>query len=163
MPLDFYRVGPLRVRIDGLLQPLETLSAGEVLRLYLRANDPRSRPPYRRARQWLTERPWRRMLSVAGALRRRAGLPLTPRILQADVRAERFRLHADYRPGAVHTPTVFFNPSETPTDAAATWRPYFHGPLTVHGIPDPHDESSVGTVRQLVLDHLGELGDGCGR
>ena len=46
------------------------------------------------------------------------------------------------------TPTVFFNPSATPTDAAATWRPYFHGPLTVHAIPDPHDEASVATVRQ---------------
>jgi amino acid adenylation domain-containing protein len=159
MPLDFYRVGPLRVRIDGLLQPLETLSTGEVLRLFLRANDPRSRPPYRRARQWLTERPWRRLLSFTGGLRRRAGLPLTPRILQADVRAERFRLHADYRPRAVHTPTVFFNPSGTPTDAAATWRPHFHGPLTVHVIPDPHDEASVGTVRQVVLEHLGELRD----
>jgi hypothetical protein len=159
MPLDFYRIGPFRVRIDGLRQPLETLSAGAILRLYLRANDLRSRPPYRRARQWLTERPWRRLLSFIGGLRRGAGLPLTPRILQADVRAERFRLHAGYRPGAVRTPTVFFNPTGTPTDAAATWRPYFHGPLTVHSSPDPHDEASVGTVREMVLEHLGELRD----
>jgi hypothetical protein len=98
-------------------------------------------------------------LSVIGGLRLRAGLPLTPRILQADVRAERFRLHAEYRPGTVHTPTVLFNPSDTATDAAATWRPHFRGPLTVHAIPDPHDDASVETVRAMVLEHLGEMGD----
>ncbi len=123
-------MGPFRVRIDGLRRPLSEFSAGEILRLYLRGNHPLTRAPYRRARQWLTERPWRRLLSLVGGLRRRAGLPLTPRILQADVRVERFRLHAQYQPGPVRTPTVFFNPSGTPSDAAATWRPYL--PRSVH-------------------------------
>ncbi len=29
MPVDFFRVGPFRVRIDGLRQPLDALSAGQ--------------------------------------------------------------------------------------------------------------------------------------
>jgi hypothetical protein len=154
MPLDFYRVGPFRVRIDGLRRPLAELSAGQILRLYLRGNHPFTRAPYRRARQWLTERPWRRVLSLAGGLRQRAGLPLTPRLLQADVRVERFRLHAHYQPGPVRTPTVFFNPTGTSSDAAATWRPYFLGPLTVHATPDPHDAAHVDAARAVVLQHL---------
>jgi amino acid adenylation domain-containing protein len=159
MPVDFYRVGPFRVRIDGLRRPLSELSAGQILRLYLRANHPLTRGPYRRARQWLTERPWRRLLSLAGGMRRRAGLPLTPRILEADVRVERFRLHAQYQPRPVHTPTVFFNPVGTATDAAETWRPFFVGPLTVHPTPDPHDQVSVDAARAVVLQHLADMGD----
>jgi hypothetical protein len=31
--------------------------------------------------------------------------------------------------------------------------------LTVHAIPDPHDEASVATVRHMVLEQLGELRD----
>jgi amino acid adenylation domain-containing protein len=154
MPLDFCRVGPFSVRVDGLRRPLAELSAGEILRLYLRGNHPLTRAPYRRARQWLTERPWRRLLSLAGGLRQRAGLPLPPRLLQADVRVERFRLHAQYRPGPVHTPTVFFNPTGTPSDAAATWRPYFRGPFTVHDTPDPHDAASLDAARAVVMQHL---------
>jgi amino acid adenylation domain-containing protein len=159
MPVDFYRVGLFRVRIDGLRRPLAELSAGDVLRHYLRGNHPLTRGPYRRARQWLTERPWRRLLSLAGSVRRRAGLPMTPRLLHADVRAERYRLHAQHRPGVVRTPTVLFNPTGTPTDAAATWRPYFLGPLVVHATPDPHDEASVDAARAVVLQHLADLGD----
>ena len=159
MPVDFFRAGPFRVRIDGLRQPLTDLGAVDVLRHYLRSNHPLTRGPYRRGRQWLFERPWRRTLGRLGAIRRRRGLPLTPRQLQADVRVERFRLHAQYRPGPVHTPTEFFNPVGPASDAAATWRPYFKGPLTVHPIPDPHDEASVDAARRLVLDHLRELGD----
>jgi amino acid adenylation domain-containing protein len=154
MPLDFCRIGPFRVRIAGLRRPLAELSAGHILRLYLRGNHPLTRAPYRRARQWLTERPWRRVLSLAGGLRRRAGLPLTPRLLQADVRAERFRLHAHYQPGPVRTPTVFFNPTGTSSDAAATWRPCFLGTFTVHATPDPHDAASVDAARAVVLQHL---------
>jgi thioesterase domain-containing protein/acyl carrier protein len=157
MPLDFWRVGPFRVRIDGLRRPLAELSAGQILSLYLRGNHPLTRAPYRRARQWLTERPWRRLLSLAGGLRQRAGLPLTPRILHADVRVERFRLHAQYEPRPLHTPTVFFNPSGTPSDAAATWRPCFLGPFTVHATPDPHDQASVDAARAVVLQHLDDL------
>jgi hypothetical protein len=86
-------------------------------------------------------------------------LPLTPRILYADVRVERFRLHARYRPGRIHTPTVIFNAKDTETDAAATWRPYFDGPFTVHETPDPHDEASVEAARQMILRHLVDMGD----
>ncbi len=94
MPVDFYRLGPFRVRIDGLRQPLDELGTLDVLRLYLRSNDPLTRRPYRRGRQWLSERPWRRVLGRLGAIRSAPGLPLTPRLLQADVRVERFELHA---------------------------------------------------------------------
>jgi acyl carrier protein len=157
MPVDFYRLGPFRVRIDGLDRPLDELGPAAVLRLWLRSNHPVTRPPYRRARQWLTERPWRRLLGLAAGARQRAGLPLTPRLLQADARVERFRLHAQYRPGPVRTPTTFFNPLVTATVAAATWRPYFEGPFAVVGFPDPHDERCVGVAREAVLRHRGDL------
>jgi hypothetical protein len=159
MPVDFYGVGPFRARIDGLHRPLAELSAGQILRLYLRGNHPLRREPYRRARQWLTERPWRRLLSLVGGMRRRAGLSLTPRLVEADVRVERFRLHAHHQPRPVHTPTVFFNPVGTASDAAATWRPYFLGPFTVYSTPDPHDEASLEAARAVVLQHLEHLED----
>ena len=77
------------------------------------------------------------------------------------MRVDRFRLHSRYRPGIVTTPTVVFNAREPETDAAATWRPYFAGPFTVHEIPDPHlDEGSVEAARERILHHLGDLGDG---
>jgi amino acid adenylation domain-containing protein len=159
MPVDFYGPGPFRARIDGLRRPLAELSAAQILRLYLKGNHPLTQRPYRRTRQWLTERPWRRLLSLVGGMRRRAGLPLTPRIVEADVRAERFRLHAHHQPRPVHTPTVFFNPVGTPSDAAATWRPYFLGPFTVHATPDPHDDASLEAARAVVLEHLEQLED----
>ena len=159
MPADFYRMGPFRVRIDGLRQPLTELGQAAVLGQWLRSNHPLTRGPYRRVRQLVAERPWRRMLSLIGSMRRRAGFPPVPRLLHADVRVERFRLHARYRPGPVHTPTIFFNPVGTTTDAAATWRPYFLGPLTIHSIPDPHDAQSVAAARDVVLQHLGAMED----
>jgi amino acid adenylation domain-containing protein len=159
MPLDIARVGPLRLQIDGLREPASGLSAAGALRRYARVNHPLTWRPYRRAWRWLTVQPWRRLLRAAGRVRRRAGLPLTPRILHADVRLERFRLHAGYRPGPVRTPTVFFNAMGTDTDAAATWRPCFTGPLAVHDIPDPHDEASVEAARRAILPHLDAVGD----
>lgn len=160
MPLDLWRLGPLRLRVDGLQRPLDEYSTLERLRLYARSCHPLTRGPYRRARQWTTERPWRRLLGLAGALRRRAGLPLTLRLANADVRVERFRLHAEYRPGPLRlTPTVFFNPVGTPSDAAASWRPWFLGPFTVHPTPDPHDDASVDAARHVVLACLADLQD----
>jgi hypothetical protein len=159
MPLDFVRLGPFRLRVDGLRRPLAELRAGDVLRHYMASNHPLTRGPYRRARQLLFERPWRRSLSLMGASRRRRGLPLTEPQMQADARAERFRLHATYRPGPVQAPTEFFNPIGPASDAAATWRPYFTGPLAIHPIPDPHDEASVGSARDAVLEQLRDLGD----
>lgn len=156
MPVDFYCLGPFRARIDGLQRPLAGLGTPEVLRHFLRSNHPLTNGPWRRGRQWLTERPWRRILGLTGALRRRAGLSVSPRLLQADVRVERFRLHATYRPGPVSTPTTFFNPIGPATDSAATWRPYFRGPLTVQAIPDPHDDASVDAARKQIIDFLGE-------
>jgi len=159
MPVDFVRLGPIRLRLDDLRRPLTDLSPIERLLALMRQNHPFTRGPYRRARQWLFERPWRRALSVLGTARRRLGLPLTPRILQADVRAVRYALHAGYEPRAVRTPTVFFNPIGTSSDAAATWRPYFSGPLVVHATPDPHDDASVDAARAIVLRHLDDVGD----
>jgi hypothetical protein len=159
MPEDFYRLGPFRVQIGGLRKAVDELSPGEALRLYARDNNPLTRRPYRRAWRWLAVQPWRRLLCLVGKLRRLGGWPLTPRILHADIRVERFRLHAQYRPGVIRTPTVIFNAKEPATDAAATWRPYFRGPFTVYATPDPHDEASVESARQVILHHLRELGD----
>jgi thioesterase domain-containing protein len=157
MPLDFYRLGPFRLQIDGLRQPVAELSAREAIGRAARANHPLTRGPWRRAKQSLVVRPWRRLVCLAGQVRRRAGLPLTPAILHADVRVERFRLHGHYRPGPVNTPTVFFNAVGTDTDAAATWRPCFRGPLTVHGIPDPHDAASVEAAQRAIMGHLDDV------
>jgi thioesterase domain-containing protein/acyl carrier protein len=160
MPEDFYRFGPFRVQIDGLRKPVEEVSVTEALRLYARGNNPLTRRPYRRAWRWFAIEPWRRLLCGIGRLRKQIGMPLTPRILHADVRVERFRLHAQYRPGFVHTPTVIFNAKDAETDAAATWRPYFKGPFTVHETPDPHlDEASVEAACQVILRHLQDVGD----
>jgi hypothetical protein len=160
MPVDLYRVGPIRLQIDGLRTPVGELTLSQALRRYARANNPLTRRPYRRLWRWLAIEPWRRLLCHVGRLRRLAGLPLTQRILYADVRVDRFRLHAAYRPGSIHTPTTIFNPIETETDAAATWRPFFNGPLTVHDTPDPHlDDDTVDTARRVILEYLSDMGE----
>jgi hypothetical protein len=159
MPEDFLRLGPFRVQLDGLRKPVDELPASEALRLFARGNNPLTRRPYQRAWRWLAVQPWRRFLCFVGKLRGLAGLPLTPRILHADIRVERFRLHAQWRPGIIRTPTIVFNAKEPATDAAATWRPYFKGPFTVHQTPDPHDAASVETAREVILRHLSDLGD----
>jgi hypothetical protein len=85
---------------------------------------------------------------------------LTDRILYADVRVDRFRLHAGYRPQPIHTPTVVFNAQEAETDAAATWRPTFQGPYTAIPTPDPHlGDSSVKAAQRVILRHLNQLED----
>jgi len=95
-----------------------------------------------------------------GRIRRALGLPLTDRIRWADVRVDRFQLHARYRPGPVDAPTVIFNAVEPSTDAAATWRHVFNGPLTVIDTPDPHlDDDSVEAARRVILEHLDDLED----
>jgi amino acid adenylation domain-containing protein len=160
MPLDVYRLGPLRLQLDDLRRPIGELSVGEALRLYARSNKPWMRRLYGRIWRRLGIEPWRRLHCLAGRLRRWAGLPLTPGMQYADVRVDRFRLHVRYRPRPVHTPTVFFNAREPATDAAATWRPWFQGPFTVRPIPDPHlEDGSIEEARRLILEELQELGD----
>ncbi len=155
MPLDFWRVGPLAFQLDALRRPIDELSFSRALQHVARDNHPFSRRPYQRLWRRLAIEPWRRLLCRAGQRRRRAGLPLTDRMLWADVRVERFRLHSRYRPGIVQTPTVIFNAREPETDAAATWRPYFGGPLTVIPTPDPHlDEASIAAAKKLILEYL---------
>jgi amino acid adenylation domain-containing protein len=158
MPLDFYRFGPFRVQIDELRQPAGELAPTEALTRYVKANNPLTRRPYRRIWRWFGIEPWRRLLCAIGLIRLRAGLPLTARLLHADVRVDRFRLHAAWQPGQIRTPSVIFNAEEPGTDAAATWRPHFSGPLKVVQTPDPHlDEDSVAAARRVILDHLGDL------
>ena len=160
MPIDLYRWGPFRLQLDGLGGPVDELSPVAALGRWARGNNPLTPRPYRRAWRRLAVEPWRRLLCLAGRLRLRAGLPLTPRILHADVRVDRFRLHARYRPGVVRTPTVIFNAREPETDAAATWRPYFQGPFTVVETPDPHlDDTAVEAARRVILEHLRDLED----
>ena len=160
MPLDFVSFGPFRVQLDGLRRPVDQLSTGQAVGLFALGNHPLSRRLWARLRRRLVVQPWRRLLCAVGAVGQLAGRPLTPRILHADVRLERFRLHARHRPGRIHTPTVFFNPRQTPTDAAATWRPHFLGPFTVHGTPDPHSgEASAEAAKQVILRHLEDLED----
>ncbi len=160
MPVDFYPLGPFRFQIDGLGKPVEELSTREALGLFLRSHHPFSRRLYARLRQRLVVQPGRRLLCAVGRLRKMAGRKLTPRILHADVRLERFRLHSQYRPGRVQAPTVIFNAQETETDAAATWRPYFQGPLTIHEIPDPHlGDTAAEAAREVILRQLNDLED----
>jgi amino acid adenylation domain-containing protein len=160
MPLDFYRFGPFRVQIDDLRQPTGDLAPTEAFLRYARANNPLTRRPYRRIWRWFGIEPWRRLLCAFGKIRVRAGLPLTARILYADVRVDRFRLHAAWRPGRIETPSVIFNATDTGTDAAATWRPHFTGPFEVVPTPDPHlDGDAVAAARRVILDHLSELED----
>ncbi len=161
MAEDFLRLGPFRLQLDALRQPVGELTTAEALGRWLRSNDPRTRRPYERAFRFFAIQPWRRLVCLAGKMRQLAGLPLTPAILHADIRVERFRLHAGYRPGVLRTPTVVFNARDTATDAAATWRPFFSGPFEVVPIPDPHDGGgSVEEARRIILDHLKDLGDG---
>lgn len=158
MAIDVYRWGPLSAQIDGLRQGLDSLSPGQALGRFLRQHHPLDRRFYSTLRRRLITQSWRRILCWTGDLRRRFGLPLTPRILHADVRLERFRLHRGYRPGTVHTPTVIFNAEEPSTDAAATWRPYFAGPFDVQPIPDPHlDDAAVREAKERILHHMQDL------
>ena len=158
MPVDTYHWGPLRWQLDDLQGPVEAMSPTAALGHWLRTNHPLARRAYQRVWRRLAIQPWRWLLCRAGLRRRRAGLAMTPRILHADVRFERFRLHSQYHPGHVETPTVVFNAEEPSTDAAATWRPFFSGPYTVHNVPDPHrDEVLVESQRQI-LAHLEGLG-----
>ncbi len=161
MALDIVHCGPFRLQVDALRRPLEEMSAGQKLAAVLRSNHPLSRHPYQKIWRFLAVYLWRRLLCGFGSARRLVGLPLTPRILHADVRLERFRLHREYRPGKLaklQTPTVLFNAREPATDAAATWRPHFAGPWTVHSIPDPHlGEAAMAAAQGLILQHLQDL------
>jgi len=160
MPLDSCRLGPFRVQIRGLRKPIEELSPAEALRLFVKDNNPLTLRPYRRAWRRFGVHSWRRVLCALGSVRRLFGLPLTPRILHADVRVERFRLHGGFTPGTVRTPCVIFNPHEPETNAAATWRPHFEGPLTVCETPDPHlGEAYVEQAKSVILRLLNELED----
>jgi acyl carrier protein len=161
MPLDFVHLGPLRLQLHALRQPVDELSLAEALGRYLRTTHPFSLRLYRKIWRWWAIEPWRRLLCQLGRARRAAGRKLTQRILWADVRVDRFRLHAAYRPGPIRTPSVIFNPTEPATDAAATWRPFFDGPLTVVDIPDPHlGETQTAEARKIILGHLDELEPG---
>jgi amino acid adenylation domain-containing protein len=160
IPIDTYRTGPFRLRIGGLRKPVAGLSFWEALRLFARDNSPLSRMTYRHLLLFFVIFPWRRLLVTVGRLRRALGLPMTPDILWADIRVERFRLHGHYRPGPIRTPTVIFNGVEPATDAAATWGPFFEGPLTIHPITDPHLKGdSIQEAQQVILGHLSDMGD----
>lgn len=155
MPLDFARLGPFRVQIGRLDRSVDELSTGAIARRLASDLQPFGREFYRRGRRALVVQPWRRLLCAAAWWRRRAGLPLTPALIHADIRVERFRLHSAYRPGVIHAPTMFFNAREPATDAAATWRPHFAGPLDVVEIPDPHGGgAAVEGAKCLIVEQL---------
>jgi acyl carrier protein/pimeloyl-ACP methyl ester carboxylesterase len=153
MALDSYRLGPLSLQLDGLRRPVGEIGAIEAVRWFVRDNHPLTRQFYQRISRLLVQQPWRRFLCAIGRLRRWLGLPLTEGILFADVRLERFRLHHGYRPQPQSTATTIFNPIESDTDAAATWRPWFTGPFTVVPTPDPHlGEEAVLQAEAVILD-----------
>ncbi|MCH9651938.1 MAG: amino acid adenylation domain-containing protein [Deltaproteobacteria bacterium] len=176
MPIDLYRFGPFRIPLDRLPGPKKDLTGWQALRLFLQGNNLLTRPFYARLRFWLTVQPWRWLLCLVGEIRGWLGLPLTPQILHADVRLERFRLHSRYRPEVIRTPTIIFDAPEAQNDAsaganptsgpspspspqaAATWRPYFEGPFTIQETPDPHlGEASAEAARKVILRHLKDL------
>ncbi|MEM9555251.1 MAG: amino acid adenylation domain-containing protein [Acidobacteriota bacterium] len=153
---------PVRPQVHGLRRPVDALSRAEALGLVLRDHNPSTLRPWRSLWRWLATRPSRHVLAWQGRRRRHRGLPLTPRQSHADVRIDRFRLHSRYRPHRdgepVRTPTVILNPREPATDAAATWRPVFAGPLEVVATPDPHgDEAAIEETRRLLLAALDDL------
>jgi amino acid adenylation domain-containing protein len=157
MPFDRVRVGPLRLQLDGLRQPPDSLSAREALGRWLRVNHPLSVDFYRRLWRRTGIEGWRRYQCWRGRARRRRGLPLTEAMQWSDVRVERFRLHTKYQPGTTAVPTVIFNGIEPETDAAATWRAHFSGPFEVVPIPDPHgDEQAVNRARDVILETLAQ-------
>jgi hypothetical protein len=159
MPLDTRRLGPLPLwlRVDGLDRPLDELKGLDLVRQVLRDLSPLTRRPYERLWRYLKVKPKRRLLCRLARHRQRRGLPLTPAMLDADVRQERFRLHREFSPVGIETPTVIFNPRDGRTDAAATWRGAFGGSLTVIDIPDPHDgEAALEGAKEIILSHIEE-------
>lgn len=160
MPLDFYRLGPLKLQLEGLRKPLEELSAAEATALLARGARPWAPTPYARLRRLLVTRPKRQLQVWQGDLRKKRGQDLTPDILHADVRVERFRLHAQYRPGVIETPTVIFNGEEPAVDSAATWRSHFRGDLQVVPIPDPHlGDDKIAGARERIRQYLEQESD----
>jgi hypothetical protein len=158
MPLDFLRFGLLRLQVDALRHPLQEISTAQALGQIARHSHPLTRRFYQRVWRFVITQPCRRLLCLIGKVRTLLGRPLTSRILYADVRVERFRLHAGYQPGTVTTPTVIFNASEPETDAAATWRPFLEAPPVVHQIPDPHmGETCADAARDIIGEHLAIL------
>jgi len=160
MPLDFYRLGPLKLQLEGLRKPLEELSFSEAAALLARGARPWTPTPYARLRRLLITRPKRQLQVRQGDRLKKRGQALTPEILHADVRVERFRLHAQYRPGVIQTPTVIFNGEEPAVDAAATWRSHFRGDLQVVPIPDPHlGDDKIARARERIRQYLEQESD----
>ncbi len=160
MPFDFYRLGPLTVQIPDSNKPPSELSPRDVLDRLTRHYRPWSRPLYTALGQKFVVDPWRRILCAFGRLRVAAGMPLTPRIQHADVRIERFRLHRDFDPTPISVPTTFVNPTDSQTDAAATWMPLFEGPLNVIETADPHrGGEALEATRTVVREFLERFSD----
>ncbi|MEM9404826.1 MAG: amino acid adenylation domain-containing protein [Acidobacteriota bacterium] len=158
MPLDLVDVGPLRLSLPNLGQPVGELSARERRRRALAAYAPTSAGFYREVRRRFVTVPGRRLLCAYGDLRRAVGAAPTPWALHADVRLERFRLHRDYRPATVDCPVIVFNPEGESTDAAATWAPHFTGPVELCPTPDPHHgEAEVEETKRRLFDRLRAL------
>ena len=64
-------------------------------------------------------------------------------------------MHSSYQPKALTTPTVVLNPEEPGTDAAATWKHLFSGPLELVATPDPHGgDAAVAVARERLLTVL---------
>jgi hypothetical protein len=100
------------------------------------------------------------VLQLLGRLRRGLGLPLTDRILWADVRVDRFRLHRSWQPRPQSTPTTIFGPTSAAGGAEPTWRPWFRGPLEVVPTPDPHlGDAAIAEASELLLESWRELGE----
>ncbi len=157
MAFDVAHLGPLRLQIDGLREPVDSLSTTEALGRWLKVNHPLSPALYRRLWRRTGIEGWRRLQCRRGRRRRRRGQPLTEAMQWADVRVDRFRLHTKYRPGTTAVPTVIFNGVEPATDAAETWRGLFTGPFDVVPIPDPHgEEAAVEGARRVILETLAQ-------
>ncbi|MEM6484976.1 MAG: amino acid adenylation domain-containing protein [Pseudomonadota bacterium] len=152
MPLNIARVGPLRLELEGLCEPIDTLTPWQCVRRWCRANPPWSIKPYRRMWNATAVEGWRRALCWLGHLWRARGMDLTEAMQWADVRVNRFRLHAHYVPKTLSVPTVFFNPQEPATDSAATWRRVFSGSLEIVASPDPHLGLSSVTASQALIE-----------
>ncbi|MEM7515639.1 MAG: alpha/beta hydrolase, partial [Planctomycetota bacterium] len=155
MPLDFHTVGPLRLQLDALRSAPEDLSAGELRSALWRSYGPRKIA----SRLWrgLGVKNYRRLLRWSGKRGLARGEDLSPRVAHADVRLDRFSLHSRYAPEPISVPTLFFNGDEPETDAAATWKNRFEGPLEIFTTPDPHEgEDAYRLAQEQILRVLDE-------
>lgn len=155
MPLDLVDVGPLRLQLPGLDRPAADLAPGRALATWVAGLPPWRRSTWQRIWRRTAVEARRRAVCAVGRRLRSRGRPLSHEILWADVRVDRFRLHARYRPAPLAVPTTFLDPEDAGGSAFGTWRDVFTGPVEVVEVPDPHgDDTAVERAKAVLREVL---------